>query len=578
MPEIRLPKKNSNQLNYNIINFKRLLITFIIMNIKTIILTVIFLGSLKIFAQQTTEQINLKIDSVVTSKIKADDPGFAVAIIKNGNVISKAARGMANLDYLIPVNYQTSFNIASNAKQYTAACILLLQKDNLISLDDDFRKYVPDVLKDYPQKIAIKNLLNHTSGIRDVYDLWALQGITWWERFVGNTDALNLLKGQTELNFKPNTKYLYSNSNYLLLAEIVKAVTKTSLKDYIKTKIFEPLQMTQTAFIDNYMQVISNRAEGYGNFGGWKKYPWITNVYGDGALFTTIDDQIKWEQHLFSPKLWDTKFNATFLLPIKTENQTFYGFGQMFDNYKGLKHTYHDGSTGAYNASFDRFPTENISVIVMSSNAQVWTRGLSLELAELVINRDKLSKPEKDLKETFTSKADLDILGDYQFEDGLIIKIKKDSTGLYREIYGRDPSKLKKQSTSIYAYEGNANLKMKFDNVNGQVKSLTIYAVNQEPQNAVKLETLQVEDKYYASLDGKYFNAETNTTIEIKYKDGLDYSLTKNGKTRNAKLIRKDYIGMNSYQVLADRNDNGELLGLLVNNNRITNVKFKRVD
>lgn len=179
------------------------------MGIKKIILTLTFLSSLQCFAQQTSGSINQKIDSVLTSKLKLDDPGFAIAIIKDGEIISKAVRGKANLDYLIPVSFQTSFNIASNAKQYTAACILLLQRDSLISLDDDFRKYVPDILKDYPGKIAIKNLLNHTSGIRDVYDLWALQGITWRERFVGNTDALNLLKGQTELNFKPNTKYLF---------------------------------------------------------------------------------------------------------------------------------------------------------------------------------------------------------------------------------------------------------------------------------------------------------------------------------------------------------------------------------
>ncbi|MBB6004268.1 serine hydrolase [Arcicella rosea] len=536
-----------------------------------------FFSLATLFGQVPLDSVNVKVNTLLASKVKESSPGVAVAIIKDGVLISKAVRGQANLDFQIPVDFNTSFNIASNAKQFTAACMLLLQKDGLISLDDDFRKYVPDILKNYPDKISIKNLLNHTSGFRDVYDLWALQDITWWQTFVSNTDAINLLKKQTDLNFKPSSQYLYSNSNYLILAEIVKIVTKTSLKDYIKAKIFEPLQMNQTAFVDDYMQVIPKRADGYGNFNGWKKYPWITSLYGDGGLFTTIDDQIKWEKHLHNPTLWDNQFNSVFLQPIKTENQTFYGFGLMFENYKGLTHTYHDGSTGAYNASFDRFPTEKISIIVMTNNTQVWTRGLSQELTALVIDKTKFIETNNLLTETETTNTQLHILGDYQFEDGRIIKIRKDSAGLYRDIYGRNPSKLKQETSSIYAYETVKDLKIKFIVQNKIVKSLTIFHPLQSFQTAIKLPNIKVEDNYYETLNGKYFNAETNTSIEIKHLKGNDYSLIKNKETQHAMLIRKDYLAMNSYQMLIERNSNNKIIGLKVNDNRILNVRFKKV-
>lgn len=563
-------------------NMKRLAIikksstTNILLGCFTLI-TIHFFALTTLFGQVPIDSVNIKVNTILASKVKENSPGLAVAILKDGVLISKAVRGQANLDFQIPVDFNTSFNIASNAKQYTAACILLLQKDNLISLDDDFRKYVPDILKNYPEKISIKNLLNHTSGIRDVYDLWALQDITWWKTFVSNTDAINLLKKQTDLNFKPSSQYLYSNSNYLILAEIVNIVTKIPLKDYIKAKIFEPLQMSQTAFVDNYMQVIPNRADGYGNFNGWKKYPWITSVYGDGGLFTTIDDQIKWEKHLHSPTLWDNQFNSVLLQPIKTGNQTFYGFGLMFENYKGLTHTYHDGSTGAYNASFDRFPTENISIIVMTNNTQVWTRGLSQELATLVIDKTKFIETNNLLTETETANTQLDILGDYQFEDNRIIKIRKDSTGLYRDIYGRSPSKLKQESPSIYAYETVKDLKIKFTVQNKIVKSLTIFHPSQSFQTAVKLPAVKVETNYYKTLNGKYFNPETNTSIAINYLKGNDYSLIKNKESQEATLIRKDYLAMNSYQILIERNSKNEIVGLNVNDNRILNIKFKKV-
>ncbi|MCH2082708.1 MAG: beta-lactamase family protein, partial [Saprospiraceae bacterium] len=224
-----------------------------------------------------------------------DLPGMAVGIVQDGKIVYEQYIGYAEFTHKIKVSQDTRFNIASNAKQFTALCILKLIDEGKIKLDDDIRTYFPNLYKGIEEKITISNLLTHTSGIRDYCDLMALTGRTWWREFIDNGDAIALLEGQSDLNFEPGTAYTYSNSNYILLAELVEKITNQEFNEYA-VAMFESLAMPNSSFFTHYGAIIPNRARPYGNWGVWREEPTITEVHGDGALYTTLRDQLQWEK------------------------------------------------------------------------------------------------------------------------------------------------------------------------------------------------------------------------------------------------------------------------------------------
>ncbi|NQX91676.1 MAG: beta-lactamase family protein, partial [Flavobacteriales bacterium] len=178
------------------------------------------------FSQFDEEKHKSIIDELIGSEVNEDAPGIAVGIVQNGEVVYEHYRGLSNLSHGVDVTEETKFNIASTAKQFTALMVLDLALNNQISLEDDIRKYLPELYPHVEEEIKIRHVINHTSGIRDYVELVGLQGTTWWKRVgLGNGDIMELLEKQEDLAFDPGTRYSYSNSGYVLLAELVRAVT-----------------------------------------------------------------------------------------------------------------------------------------------------------------------------------------------------------------------------------------------------------------------------------------------------------------------------------------------------------------
>ena len=159
------------------------------MSINKQILSLTLLVSINVYTQHLSESVSNSIDVILNQHVKDGFPGTAMGIVKDGKIIYEKYVGYANMEHQIKVDKQTRFNIASNAKQYTALCILKLTEKGKLNLDDDVRKYLPDYYKSIPEKISVTHLLTHSSGIRDVYNLWALKGQTWWQLFLNNNNA-----------------------------------------------------------------------------------------------------------------------------------------------------------------------------------------------------------------------------------------------------------------------------------------------------------------------------------------------------------------------------------------------------
>ncbi|HQU85856.1 MAG TPA: serine hydrolase domain-containing protein [Pyrinomonadaceae bacterium] len=331
-----------------------------------------------IFGQTSDIATNKQIDTIF-SKYNSKTSGAAVAVVKDGKVVFKKGYGTANLEYDIPISTKTVFNLASVSKQFTAFAVYLLEKQGKLSLEDDVRKYIPEI-PDYGNTIKIKHLLAHTSGIKDQASLVSLAG---WRSgdLVTNENILRFVSRQKELNFEPGTRFLYSNSGYTLLAEIVKRASGQTFAEFTKKNIFAPLEMNDTQFGDDHERIIKNRAESYelGN-GVFKKKALNDSAVGASNLYTTVEDMAKWALNFENPKVGDAKLIRRFNEPSLLNNGErvvwaaigddigYHAKGQIHWNYRGTKQISHGGHTAAFRTSFWCFPEQRVAVIVLSND------------------------------------------------------------------------------------------------------------------------------------------------------------------------------------------------------------------
>lgn len=348
-----------------------------------------------------------RVDSLF-AVYNSETPGAAVAIVKDGKVVFQKGYGMADLDHDIPITPQTVFNIASVSKQFTAFATYLLASEGRISLEDDVRKYIPE-LPDYGHVITIKHLLGHTSGLRDQAALWSLAGDVSGD--ISTTEqTLKLLARQRNLNFTPGTAFGYCNTGYTLLAEIIHRVSGQSFAAYTEEKIFRPLGMTSTQFCDNHEKVVKNKAESYELINGvYYHQPLNVSNPGPSNLLTTVEDLTKWvlnfEQPVVGTPALIKAFNeASYLdngskaiLRIAGDHDTiFHAKGQNLSNYKGVDMITHGGHAAAFRTFMGSFPNEHLAIIALSNDEHNERLNARWQMAEFYIKdkmREETSSP-----------------------------------------------------------------------------------------------------------------------------------------------------------------------------------------
>lgn len=253
-------------------------------------------------AQAPTE----KLDQVVAKYDTKTAPGVEILVVEDGKELYRRTAGMANVEYGIPITKDSIFHIASVSKQFTAFAACLLEQEGKLNMDDDVRKYLPE-LPNYGTKITLRNLATHTSGLRDYYALSAQVGLTeadvWY-----NSQVHKLLFQQKNLNFKPGTRFEYGNSSFTLLGEVVARVAKKPLSEFPKERVFTPLGMNQTQLVDDPELIIANRAYSYYTQGGvlYKRLLGPVNV-GSTGINSTAADLVRWSQNFENPKVGNQK-------------------------------------------------------------------------------------------------------------------------------------------------------------------------------------------------------------------------------------------------------------------------------
>ncbi len=339
---------------------------------------------------------NPAIDTIFARWDRPGSPGCALGVIRDGKFVYERGYGEANLDYGIPNSPRMVYYIGSDAKQFTAAAIALLSLQGRLGLDDDIRKYLPE-LPDYGTPITIRELVYHTSGIRDVYVLMQLAGLRLEDVFP-DSEALRLLARQKELNFKPGTEWNYSNSGYWLLGQLVKRVTGESLRVYADSAIFRPLGMTHTHFHDEPGHIMKDRAMSYEEDGaGGYRISYLQNFdkIGAGGLYSTVEDLAKWDENYYTHQVGGEALQRIIhTRAVLAQSDTLvYSFGNEEGRYRGLRTTEHGGAMMGFKAHFLRFPDERVTVIETCNLGSIDPGRLAHRVADVYLGA-KLSPPE----------------------------------------------------------------------------------------------------------------------------------------------------------------------------------------
>ena len=357
--------------------------------------------------QAAQKSLTDKVDQLFGQWDKADSPGCALGVIRNGQFVYKRGYGMANLEYNIPFSPTSIFWIASTSKQFTAMSIALLARQGKLSLDDDIRKYLPE-MPQYQRPVTIRQLIHHTSGIRDYLALMFYAGVPT-EDVHSDEDMFHLMARQTDedvlafiarqkdLNFAPGSEHLYSNSGYLLLAQIVKRVSGKSLRQFAEENIFKPLGMANSHFQDDLRLIVKNRAVGYSPIEGGGFSTVITNFdrIGAAGVMTSVEDLLLWDRNFYENRLDGGMdlINEMVTPGVLANGQKIqYAFGLNSYQYGGLRVITHGGDFFGFKAQLLRFPEQRFSVICLCNSRNIDANRLAYQVATIYL-ADQLRKP-----------------------------------------------------------------------------------------------------------------------------------------------------------------------------------------
>jgi CubicO group peptidase (beta-lactamase class C family) len=350
----------------------------------------LLLVPLAIGAQQPADA-GAQVDRLFTRWSSREAPGCAVGVARAGQTVFAKAYGMADLERDVAATPATLYEAGSVSKQFTATAITLLALQGRLSVEDDVRKYIPE-LPDYGTTIRIRHLMNHTSGIRDWGSVAAIAG--WGREVRSHTHAhvIDILSRQRALNFTPGAQYSYSNSGYNLQAVIVERVSGMPFAEFSRRYIFEPLGLTHTQWRDDHTRIVKNRSIAYDVSGDHFVIdnP-IEDVHGNGGLLTTVGDLLIWNEHLATgDKLGGEAYVQAMHKQgvLNDGSQIAYASGIQIGTSNGVRRVSHTGSTAGFRAFLARYPDQRLSVALLCNVGAVNPGTVGQDVADVFLGED----------------------------------------------------------------------------------------------------------------------------------------------------------------------------------------------
>lgn len=526
--------------------------------------------SYSVNSQIDATHIGEKMDSLFFQEDRSKEPGYSVAIVKNDSVIYQRSIGLINVEKRIAFDENSVFAIASCTKQFTAFGILLLEHEGKLKLDDDVRKYIPE-LPDFGATVKLKHLLSHTSGIRDhliVLDWKNKQSFKDYT-FKGTIRGLQHFSG---LCFQPGENFAYSNTGYVLLAMVIERVSEKTINEFMHERIFDPLQMNNTEFRykRDYRNIGCSRPYNY----DWKKADFITyrfkevNAMGAVGIYTTINDFIKWDQNFRSMSVGNNAIFEKFLQSDTLNNGLIinYNHGLKERFVKGYHVVEHSGGWAFYNCQYTQIPELGLSIIIAANNEFDYPIGMAETFINAILPNDRILKnPSEELsKSTAQTRyylSDQFILRAVEFdENGNANSIRNasgskrypmyiDSNGGMMDSTGNEFVWLDRKDSFQWSGGGYFNVP-------------TVFRALDQPKNDFK------------EINGKFENAEFGT-LRIRFNQRKEKLIIKSSFGRNPKMreMYSNYCDLDGvdYDLLIQDHDT-----LIIGNSIVFNLVFTR--
>lgn len=352
------------------------------------------LSLLPLLAQAATLD-TARIDAVFAA-YTADTPGCALVISQGGKAVYAQGYGLADLSHRVPIRPDTVFDIGSVSKQFTAVALLLLEQDGKLRLDDSLQQHLPELATALPQRITLRQLLQHSAGLADYNELLILAGEAE-ENVTGDAEALRAIRAVPALNFTPGSSWSYSNTGYFLAAQVAERVSGQKLDALLQARVFKPLGMSATHVRTDHTQVVPKRATAYRpadepgryaiNMSNW-------NQAGDGAVQSTVLDLARWDAELGEPKVLGKALVQALRTPGRLADGTpiAYALGQVSNEYRGLPRVSHGGSWGGYRAMQAHYPGRQTGIAITCNIASANPPRLLNEVADIVL-ADAFAEP-----------------------------------------------------------------------------------------------------------------------------------------------------------------------------------------
>ena len=529
------------------------------------------------------------LDELLSRSCKADVPGVSVAVIQHGKPVFEKGYGLANLEYDIPVTPQTIYHVASVSKQFTAMALVLLEEDGKLSLEDDLHKYLPE-LPDYGHAVTIRQLLQHTSGIRDQ---WQTLGLAGWrlDDVITQEQILRVLFRQKELNFVPGTRHLYSNGGYTLAAEIVTRVSGKPFPDFCRERIFEPLGMAHTHFHLDHRRIVHDRAYSYARNGtGYQAEPLNYANVGATSLFTTAPDLARWLDNFREPKVGGRRAIERMQeqAVLADGKKIDYALGLGIGSHRGLKTISHAGGDAGYRSFVVWVPDQELGIAVLSGFGSFDCAGAAFKVAEAVLG-DKLDPEPKKApprpaaeKQRQYVKVEPRILkqlsGAYKLDAGPIANFFEKEGRFISEIPGQGTQELHPLATNRFFVEMPAG-EVEFSAEKDGPMRLKFARQSGGTVTGERIASGPWEPKDLEAFQGVYWSDELETEYTIKQKDGkLSAEHIRHGKIELFPTAQDQFTTREWFmpEVKFQRDDSGKISGVILGGGRLTGILFKR--
>jgi CubicO group peptidase (beta-lactamase class C family) len=469
-------------------------------------------------AQNAPDDKARKVDAIFAGYANSDSPGCSVGVVRDGEYIYKRAFGMGSIELGVSLTPASVFYMGSVSKQFTAAAVVLAAEQGYLTLDADLRKWIPE-MPDYGHTITLRQMLHHTSGIRDVLGLMSLAGMNYQD-IHPLPELLALVERQKHLNFPPGEQYQYSNSNFMLLAEVVHRATGKPFSQFVQENIFGPLGMTHTRFYDDRTLILPGRVAAYAaRPGGGFQVDWSTNydLVGGGGLMSSLDDLLLWDRNFYDNKLG----KGTVLRELQTRGrlnngkEISYALGLIVTKYRGLPVVEHDGANFGYRTVLLRFPEQKTSVICLCNLATANVDDKATRIADIYL-AGQFPAATGNTPAPATSAEDLkQYAGLYRnAKEHYVVNVPVRDGGL-----GMFDMLLKPTAAGVFAMENELQTCRAQPTAGG---GMQLACESQDGWSGVldRIQPVQPTGAELADFAGDYFSKELNATYQVRAAEG----------------------------------------------------------